>query len=162
VAGVDFYDHIQHDYAVQYVDRQKGDYDYRVIVKRGTPYPTSEPVARLTIKAAHADQTQLGIAIYELGATRARRNDQPVELVFDVSGAARVVQVTPDEENRRTRFWINEHAPTFLRADPPAAAGQPRFEVEFSVDANKRLLISARDLQTGRQIYRDFPVVKLT
>ncbi len=162
VAGVDFYDHIQHDYAIQHVDPQTGEYRYRVLVNRGTPYPTSEPVARLTVKATHPGQTQLGIAIYELGQTNARTNKQPLELVFDPSGAARVVEVPPDEEDRRTRFWINEHAPTFLRADPPAAAGQPRFEVEFSVDANKRLLISARDLQTGRQIYRDFPVVKLT
>jgi molecular chaperone DnaK (HSP70) len=162
VAGVDFYDHIQHDYAIRYLDRRKGQYDYHLIVKRGTPYPTKEPVARITVKASHDDQTQLGILIYELGEVRTRCTGESVELVFDPSGAARVVQVSPDEQDRRTRFCINESAPTFLKADPPARAGEPRFEVTFGIDGNKRLLITARDLQTGRITHRDFPVVKLT
>ena len=162
VAGVDFYDHIQHDYAIRWVDPQKGDYDYRTIVKRGTPYPTPEPVARMTVKATYAGQTELGIAIFEIGERQTRGNGQPMELVFDPSGAARVVKVTPEEEDRRARFWINESTPTFLRATPPAMQGEQRFAVEFGIDANKRLLITARDLKTGQFTHRDYPVVKLT
>jgi molecular chaperone DnaK len=162
VAGVDFYDHIQHDYAVRYVNPQKGHYDYHVIVKHGTPYPTTEPVARVTVKATYDGQTQLGIAVFEMGERRQRGNGQPVELVFDPSGAARVMPVTADEEDRRTSFWMNEHSPTFLSANPAAKQGEPRFEVEFNIDGNKRLLITARDLSTGRLTQRDYPVVKLT
>jgi hypothetical protein len=73
-----------------------------------------------------------------------------------------VVQVTADEEERRSHFWVNEHSPTFLPADPPARQGEARFEVEFGIDANKRLLVTARDLRTGRLTHRDYPVVKLT
>ena len=36
-------------------------------------------------------------------------------------------------------FWMNEHQPTFLTAEPPAQRGEARFEVEFSIDENKRL-----------------------
>lgn len=162
VAGVDFYDHIQHDYAIRWVNPQKGDYDYRVIVNRGTPYPTEEPVARMTVKASHDGQKQLGIAIFEVGERRQRSGGQAVELVFDPSGAARMVNLTPDEEDRRTYFWLNEHTPTFLAADPPGKQGEARFEVEFKIDENKRLLITARDVQTGRVTHRDYPVVKLT
>ena len=67
-----------------------------------------------------------------------------------------------NEEERRIHFWVNEHSPTFLTADPPARQGEPRFEVEFGIDANKRLLLTARDLATGRTTHRDYPVVKLT
>jgi molecular chaperone DnaK (HSP70) len=162
VAGVDFHDHIQHDYAIRYLDPLKGDHDYRVLVKRGTPYPTREPVARLTVKASHHGQTQLGLAIFELGEQRRGGASEAVELVFDPSGAARLAQVTPDEGERRTHFWVNEHSPTFLSADPPARQGEPRFEVEFGIDANKRLLVTVRDLTTGRLTHRDYPVVKLT
>jgi molecular chaperone DnaK len=162
VAGVDFFDHIQHDYAIRFLDPLKGDHDYRVLVRRGTPYPTQEPVARLTVKASHHGQTQLGLAVFELGEQRRAGGGEPVELVFDPAGAARVVPVTPDEEERRTHFWVNEHSPTFLTADPPARQGEPRFEVTFGIDANKRLLLTARDLQTGRLTHRDYPVVKLT
>jgi molecular chaperone DnaK (HSP70) len=162
VAGVDFHDHIQHDYAIRFVDPKKGDYDYRPIVARGTPYPTREPAARMIVKASHDGQTQLGIAIFELGEPRRQRQEQPMELVFDPSGAARVSYLTADEEERRYYFWVNEHSPTFLPAEPPARQGQPRFEVEFGVDGNKRLLITARDLKTKRITHRDYPVVKLT
>jgi molecular chaperone DnaK len=162
VAGVDFVDHIQHDYAIRFVDSSKGDYSYRPIVARGTPYPTKEPVARMTIKASHDGQAELGIAIFELGEKHRRGPEQPVELVFDLSGAARLSYVSPDEEERRYYFWINEHSPTFLHADPPAQRGEGRFEVEFGIDGNKRLLITARDLKTKRVTHRDYPVVKLT
>jgi molecular chaperone DnaK (HSP70) len=162
VAGVDFYDHIQHDYAIRFVNPKKGGYDYRPLVARGTPYPTAAPVARLTVKATYDGQPQLGISIFELGERRAAQGGGPVELVFDPSGAARVVAVAPDEEDRRTYFWINEHTPTFLTADPPARQGEARFEVEFGIDGNKRLLITARDLVTGQVTHRDYPVVKLT
>src|SRR5262249_1065936 len=162
VAGVDFYDHIQHDYAVRYVDPRKGDYDYRPIVRRGTPYPTPEPVARMTVKASYHGQTQLGIAIFELGERHQAHQARPLELVFDPHGAARVRPLTPEEEDRQYYFWINENRPTFLNADPPAVAGEPRFEVAFGIDGNKRLLITARDLKTKRMTLRDHPVVKLT
>jgi molecular chaperone DnaK len=167
VAGVDFYDHIQHNYAIRHVNRRRGGYDYRLVVQRGTPYPTAEPVVRLTVKAAYDGQTRLGIAIFEIGERRRRGGGQgalgsAMELVFDPSGAARISPVTANDEARRTHFWMNEGNPTFLAADPPAKQGEPRFEVAFSIDGNKRLLVTAHDLRTGQVIYRDYPVVKLT
>jgi molecular chaperone DnaK (HSP70) len=162
VAGVDFYDHIQHDYAIRYLDRQKGEYDYHLIVHRGTSYPSQEPIARLNVKASHDSQTHLGLAIFELGEPAQKQNGQPVELVFDPSGAARVVPLTPDEAERRTHFWMNEGNPTFLTVDSPIQQGEACYEVEFSIDENKRLLISARNLKNGQMTHQDYPVVKLT
>jgi molecular chaperone DnaK (HSP70) len=164
VAGVDFYDHIQHDYAIRYLNREKGGYDYRTIVKKGTAYPTKEPLVRLTVKAAYTGQTQLGLALFEVSETREQvRTEQPLmELVFDPSGAARVMELRPDEEERRSHFWMNEHSPTFLTADPPAEQGEGRFAVEFQIDSNKRLLITATDQKTGQLTHRNYPVVKLT
>ena len=47
-------------------------------------------------------------------------------------------------------------------ADPPAKQAEPRFEVEFGIDGNKRLLITVRDLVTKQITLRDHPVVRLT
>lgn len=158
VAGVDFFDHIQHDYAIRYLNQ--GRYDYRTIVQHGTPYPTTQPVVRLAIKAAQENQTHLGLAIFEIGHSQ-QHSSGAVELVFDPSGAARVMPVSPDELERRTRFWMNENQLTFLTAEPPARPGEDRFEVEFTIDANKRLLVTARDLLTGQLTHQNYPVVKL-
>ena len=162
VAGVDFYDHIQHNYAVRYFNRAKDTYEYHTIVQRGTSYPTPEPLARLRVKATYPGQAQLGLQLYEVSERRRRREGQPMELIFDPSGTARVVAVTPDEEERRSYFWMNEGSPTFLPADPPGQPGAARFSVEFSIDANKRLMITARDLKTDKLTHKDYPVVKLT
>jgi molecular chaperone DnaK len=162
VAGVDFYDHIQHDYAIRYIDRKTGEYDYRTIVRRGTSYPTREAVARLTVKASYDGQTHLGIAIFEIGEHRRRTGERSLELVFDPSGAARVMPVTPDDEDRRSYFWMNEDNPTFLTTDSGARQGEACFAVEFNIDGNKRLLITVEDLKHGRLTHRDYPVVKLT
>ncbi len=162
IAGADFFDHIQHDYAIRYVNPQKGGYDYRIIVPRGTPYPTPSPVAHLSIKSSYEGQTRLGIAIFEMGEIRQPKSSPPVELVFDPSGAVRLMQIAPDEQQRRSLFWMNEQNLTFLGVDPPAARGESCFEVEFNVDANKRLLITARNTKTNRLVQNDFPVIKLT
>jgi molecular chaperone DnaK (HSP70) len=57
---------------------------------------------------------------------------------------------------------MNEQSPTFLIADPPAEQGEARFEVEFNIDGNKRLTLTARELLTGNLALKNFPVVKLT
>jgi molecular chaperone DnaK len=160
-AGVDFYDHIQHNYAIRYLDPQTGQYAYRTIVERGTAYPTPAPVSHLAIKASYPNQENLGVAIFEVAASQGTKNTV-IELVFDPSGAARITQITPHELEQRRLFWMNEHNPTFLVASPPARQGEARFEVEFSVDFNKRLTLTARDLLNGELTLKDYPVVKLT
>lgn len=82
--------------------------------------------------------------------------------MFDPNGAARLTEVDADVEIDRTHFFLNEHSPTFLTATPPASRGESRFQVEFSIDGNKRLLITARDLITGKFTHKNYPVVKLT
>jgi len=160
IAGVDFYDYIQHDYAIRHRNMHTGEYEYLTIVPRGTPYPTREPVRRLVIKATHTGQTRMGIDIFELGDV-SRSPAAAVELVFDPAGAARVLPVDHEQLRERRLFWMNEHAPTFLTAEPPAQRGEPCFEVAFSVDANKRLVITARDLRTMRLVLENHPVVRL-
>lgn len=161
-AGVDFFDYIQHDYAIGYVNREKGCDDFLTLVEAGTQYPSDGPLKRLTIKAHYDGQIQMGLKIFELGEPHKRFSGQGEELIFDLTGAARIAAVNPEEDERRTRFWMNEHNPTFLNAEPPAKQGERRFEVEFSIDANKRLLFTAKDLISGKITHQDYPVVKLT
>jgi molecular chaperone DnaK (HSP70) len=160
--GIDLLDHIQHDYAIRHVVPGQAAYEYRVIVPMGTAYPTNEPLVRITVKASYDGQTELGLAIFELGDRSSSSATAPaLELVFDPQGAARLRRLSPADLESRHSFWMNEASPTFLHADPPATRGEPRFEVEFGIDSNKRLLITARDLRDKGLVYRDHPVVRL-
>ncbi len=158
VSGVDFYDHIQHEYALRFFNRQKNDYDFITLVRAATPYP-AENVKELTIKASHDGQAALGLEIYEIGRNHAA-NTGVLDLVFDQNGGA-VFRAKEDDEIS-SRFWINEKSPTFIKAEPPAKKGEPRFPVRFSIDGNKRLCITVTDNASGKQLFRNFPLIRLT
>ena len=99
------------------VNPQVGDYDYRVIVKRGTPYPTRQPIARLTVKASFSGQTDLGIAIFELA--NAMRNSARRPSNWFSTPAEPRAEVAPDEEERRNYFGSpNRHRHSSARLLP--------------------------------------------
>jgi molecular chaperone DnaK len=163
VGGMDFYDHIQHSYAIRHRDPATGQWIYRTVVEAGSPYPSQEPIAVLTVKASYDGQEQLGLAIFELGEQIHSSNSAAsTELVFDPAGGARILAVSANELERRSHFWMNETAPTFLTPSQPVKSAEPAFRISFSIDGNKRLLLTAREIETGRLLYSAFPVIQLS
>ena len=166
--GQELHDHIQHDYAIRHVDPRTGVFAFETIVEAGTPYPSEEPVKTLTITAVHDGQEHLGLAVYEQAHATSSGAGAGVgiaaerEIVFDADGGARTVEVTPQRRQERSLVWLNEHNPTFLEARcPPGRAGQDRFRLELGIDDQKRLTVSAFDLERRQWVLRDQPVVKL-
>jgi len=153
------YDHIQHDYAIRDYDPKTGRHRFSPLVPRGTHYPTEPDFKRLTMKAVRNGQRFLGIDIYEV-AEEGSYAGGTGELVFDLNGGL-VFDNQPHAVEAGTEFWMNEHNPTFIEADPPARRGEPRFAVTFRVDAQKRLLVTVFDIITQKHKYKDHPVVKL-
>jgi molecular chaperone DnaK len=160
---VDFYDHIQHSYAIRHRDPKTGKWIYRPLVEAGSPYPSQEPIAELTVKGSYDGQEQLGLAIFELGEQiRSSNSAASTELVFDPAGGARILAVSADEKERRSHFWMNETAPTFLTPSQPVKSAEPAFRISFGIDGNKRLLLTAREIASGRLLYSDYPVIQLS
>ncbi|WP_238014296.1 Hsp70 family protein [Dactylosporangium sp. AC04546] len=162
--GRELHDHIQHDYAIRHVDQASGAYRFEPLVAAGTPYPTEEPVKSLTIRGVRSGQRRLGLAVYELAHATARdggAGGADIEIVFDRDGGARAVGVTDQQRQERSTLWLNEDSPTFLEADPPAQAGADRFLLEFRIDSQKRLTVSAFDLDRKTWLLQRRPVVRL-
>lgn len=159
--GQELHDHIQHDYAIRHVGAMSGGYEFEPLVQAGTAYPTPEPVRSLTIKAIHSEQRRLGIAIYELAHATYRDASADLEIMFDADGGARTVTVGAQQRQEHASLWLNEDSPTFLDADPPAAAGADRFRLDFRIDAQKRLTVSAFDLVHKIWVLDRQPVVRL-
>ncbi|MEO3840588.1 Hsp70 family protein [Streptomyces sp. B22F1] len=158
--GHELHDHIQHDYAIRHVD-DRGGYEFEPLVPAGTPYPTAEPVKSITIRAVHHGQIRLGIAVYELTHATSRDAGADLEIVFDAHGGARTAAVTAQARQERATLWLNEDSPTFLVADPPAAVGTDRFRLDFRVDPQKRLTVSAFDIERRTWVLAEHPVVRL-
>ena len=160
--GVELFDHIQHDYAIRHVDDTTGQYEFSTLVKAGTEYPTEEPVATFSIKGIRDGQRQLGLAIFEMAHAVYREASSDLEIVFDADGAARTMSITPQRRLENSRVWLNESSPTFLEANPPARAGVERFRLDFRVDAQKRLTVSAFDVESRTWVLDRHPVVRLS
>jgi hypothetical protein len=116
----------------------------------------------MTIKAVRDGQRNLGLAIYERAHATFRDAGADLEIMFDAGGGARAVAVTSQQRQERSTLWLNEDSPTFLEADPPATAGADRFRLDFRVDAQKRLTVSAFDLERRSWVLDQQPVVRLS
>lgn len=161
IAGERFHDYLQHDYAVRMVNSSTHSVEYKPLVKRGTSYPSEQPLARLTVKAVQNHQEKFGFLIYEMGS-QTRTGSRPMEIFFTESGNARLTVINEQELDGRSMFCLNETQPFFLEVDSPAFKGEARFEVSFGIDGNRRLLISTKDLKTGQILHENFPIVKLS
>lgn len=159
--GYEATDYIQHEYAIRHVDPSTGMYIYKVIVNQGTRFPTTEPVFKQMVQAAHDGQTRLGIQIFEVASKAATESSTGVELQMDADGGLRLVQTTPQNQEERRRSHLNENSPTFLEAHPPAKARENRFRVDFQIDGMRRLTVSAYDVVSNRFVLSNEPVVKL-
>jgi hypothetical protein len=53
-------------------------------------------------------------------------------------------------------------SPAGIPCDSPAQPGQARFLATFIIDASKHLCVTVQDTRSGRFLFRDHPLVKLT
>jgi molecular chaperone DnaK (HSP70) len=154
-------DRITNSYALRYWDPKIRDHRFRFLVSSGARFPSQGQAARISISAAYDGQTHLGIPLWEIAGSLEK--ECGIELVADVSGGMRLAG--PAEEagaGDAAAVPVNERNPTLLVADPPAKKGEPRFECTFTIDREKNLCLSARDLLTGVLVKLNAPVYRMT
>jgi len=154
-------DRIACSYALRYWDPAVQEHHYRFLVHSGTRYPSAGQVARIVISAAYDGQTLLGIPLYEIGGTAGGSMPQ-IELVSDTGGGVRLAGPAQDAESPGQVVHANERSPTLLVATPPARKDEPRFECTFTIDPERNLCLSARDLVTGTLVKVNALVHRLT
>jgi molecular chaperone DnaK len=162
MSGQELIDYIHHDYGIRFWNSRTGDYDYRIVVRRGTCIPSNNKTAQFFVKGTYDGQTHMGISVFEIGT--GIQNDQSRELMPDPWGGYRLVEsaLENQDQEKKVNQWINEHNPTLLIANPPAKKGEIRFEVWFDIDGNKRLLLSSRDVKTGRMVDERVPIAQMS
>jgi molecular chaperone DnaK (HSP70) len=154
-------DRIACSYALRYWDSATQEHHYRFLVHSGTRYPSAGQVARVVISAAYDGQTHLGIPLYEIGGS-AGGSPPLLELITDTGGGVRLAGPAQDSDGKGQAVHANERSPTLLVATPPVRKGEPRFECTFTIDPDRNLCLSARDLVTGTLVKLNAPVHRLT
>lgn len=152
-------DRITHEYAVRYRDGKSGNLAFETIVPAGTVFPSEGSVRTLRLKATRPDQRLFGLAIFE----RSRSGNDPdgaVELLFDEQGGVLFLSSETNHGAGKAVF-LNPRGAEFIEASPPAEKGETRFSVEFRIDENRFLTVSAVDLRDERVVLENMAVVKL-
>jgi molecular chaperone DnaK len=147
-------DRVTCEYAIRIWNPETGAFELRTIIRNGCPVPSKGAVARFRIQATYDGQTRLGVPLYELpppgngpGVYAGKR-----ELRFESQGMIRVEDDSCSSGKELGQRWMNEGEIPLIPADPPAIRGEPRFELSFSINGSRELMVSARDLRTGRQV----------
>ena len=154
-------DRIACSYALRYWNPAAQEHHYRFLVHGGTRYPSAGQVARVVISAVYDGQTCLGIPLYQIGGIEGDAAPR-IELVSDTGGGVRLAGPVQDADGRGQVVHANERSPTLLVATPPARKGEPRFECTFTIDPERNLCLTARDLLTGMLVKLNAPVYRLT
>ena len=153
-------DRITNSYALRYWDPAAQEHHYRFLVHSGTRFPSEGQIARITISAAYDGQTHLGIPLWEIAGNG--RSDCTIELVSDIAGGVRLAGPTEDAGATVQAVPANERNPTLLVAEPPAKKSEPRFECTFTIDRERNLCLSARDLLKGTLMKLNDPMLRMT
>lgn len=147
-------DEVTCEYAIRIWNPEKAAFELRTIIRKGCPVPSNGTVARFRIQATYDGQTRLGVPLYEIPSpgTGAGGDVRKRELRFESSGMIHMEDDASPSGKEGGQRWMNEGEIPLIPADPPAMRGEPRFELCFSVNGSRELLVSARDLRTGRQV----------
>jgi molecular chaperone DnaK (HSP70) len=149
--GLEIKDFLYHGYGIRYWDQRTSSHRWHPLVAAGQPYPMNQPV-ELRLGASLANQPSIELLIGELGADRAQ-----TEVYFDGDRLitrrldAAPIQVQP----------LNDQAQGIAVLDPPGMPGADRVKLQFWVDAQRFLKVTAEDLLTRRILVEDEVVAQL-
>jgi len=153
-------DRITNAYALRYWDPVAQEHHYRFLVHSGARFPSEGQVARIIISAAYDGQTHLGIPLCEIAGSGGKGCG--IELVSDAAGGVRLTGPAQDTDAKGQAVPVNERDLALLAAEPPVRKGEPRFECTFTIDRERNLCLSARDIVTGTLVKLNAPVYRLT
>ncbi|HIE52496.1 MAG TPA: Hsp70 family protein [Armatimonadetes bacterium] len=157
-SGYQVQDFIYHDYALRVYNRETQQYEYPILIPRGTPYPTPPNFVEKYFAPAqtHGEpQTEFELLIYEIGQPTGPQRT----LVWREDGGLHIAETGSGD--RPAMVCLNEANPTLGRLRPPGEGPAPRLRISFSVSADRWLCVTVHDLLRQVDLMVHQPVVRL-
>jgi molecular chaperone DnaK (HSP70) len=146
-------DMVRGDYAMRVRDPVSGEFHYPVVVERYTRFPTKGPVSRFIVNTFYDGQYEVHLEIY-----RSERTEEDLasrEIIYGDDGKMSFVSARSEAARERVG------TPVVLPIHPPGRIGERRLLLEFRVDGQKKLLLTARDLREDKTLWEDKPIADL-
>lgn len=148
-------DMVRHAYSLQVRDQISGEYHYPVVVPKYTRFPTRNPTARFIVNTYYDGQYELHLRLFRtLGSDEAPSSR---EILFGDDGKLSFV-------GKRNEQPVHEPVTDEVFAvpvDPPGRVGERRLLLEFTIDSQKRLLVTVRDLREEKMLWEERPLTAL-
>lgn len=152
--SVEVKDFLYHSYGIRYWNRQTNSHGWHPIIKTGQPYPTEKPV-EIVLGASTPGQSSIELIIGELSAA-----STTTEVYFD--GDRLITQAVGTLGDKVQPLNDRDGARTIAQLEPVGNPGSDRLQLLFSVDDQRHLCITVKDLLTQRTLLNNYIVVKLT
>jgi len=146
-------DMVRHDYAMRVRDPISGEHHFPVVVEKYTRYPSKGAVSRYIVNTYYDGQCEVFVEIYR--TVQAEEDLGSREVLFDPKGWISLVSSRTSD----VREPVGQPFP--LPVQPAGRVGERRILLEFSVDSQKRLVLSARDLREEKTLCEDRPIADL-
>lgn len=141
-------DFLYHSYGLRYWDKRRQGHHWHELIPAGHPYPSPEPL-ELVLGASQPDQPALELVLGELS----HPTGQGAVYIENGRLVLRPQATTPQVQ------VLNEAV--LIPLDPPGQPGQDRIHLAFSVNAQRQLCLTARDLLTERVVWPSQPLLTL-
>ncbi len=155
-------DYIVHDYAFVTHHAKTHEPEYTVIVPRGTRFPTPGPAwKRQLVPTCSLGEPEriFKLVICEIG----KDTGEDRRFSWDASGNVKKLGGGDGTGTVQVVVPLNESNPTLGSFEPPHSPSDraPRLEIAFSVNDQRWLCASVKDLKVNKQLMDDEPVVRL-
>lgn len=148
-------DMVHQAYSIQVRDPITGEYHYPSVVAKYTRYPTRGPTARYIVNTFYDGQYELQLRLYRTAGA----GDAPGsrEILFGDDGKISFVAATNQETHEPVTGGVFA-----IPVNPPGRIGERRFLLEFSIDNQKRLVVTVRDLREEKTLWQEKPLATLS
>lgn len=159
ISGTIIEDFLHHDYCLKHFNRNKGLYEYEVIVPQKTKFPAVN-ICQKIISSAFDGQEEIELEFFEI-LSNVYESETVSDISYDQKGNLIAVKEIKDTLHNKKIIPLNKNQQHFISLDPPGLAKEARIKITFNVSENRILTLDAIDLKTNRIYYKNREIARL-
>ena len=159
ISGTIIEDFLHHNYSLQHYNKDRGIYDYEIIVPEKTKFPVNN-IKQLIIATPFSGQEEIELKFFEI-LTNIYNEESIEDINFDESGNLIVIKDNYEIEKSRKIVPLNTNNDCFIKLNPLSIKSEERIKLKFHVNENRILSVDAIDLKTNKVYYKGYEIARL-
>ncbi|MCF4969733.1 Hsp70 family protein [Nostoc sp. CMAA1605] len=145
-------DYLHHSYAIRLWEPHSKTYSYLTLIEKGAKYPGARSEA-LTLQVAIEGQREIRLDIGEVAEV------SQAEVAYDEQGRMTSSHLIKQDSYRSLETHHQQVCVAYL--EPPGKTGIDRIQAQFEVNEQRVLVVTVKDLLTGKMLVNRGAIAKL-